>query len=80
MMCGTPVIAFNRGSMQELIINRKTGFIVQNVPEAVLAINQLKMISREACREHALDKFSSEAMAGHYVQLYEKLARQTGGL
>lgn len=80
MTCGTPVIAFNRGSMQELIINGKTGFIVQNVGEAVLAMDHIKMINREACREHAMDKFSSQVMARHYMQLYEKVACQPGGL
>jgi glycosyltransferase involved in cell wall biosynthesis len=80
MMCGTPVIAFNRGSMQELIINRKTGFLVQNIAEAVVAAGKIKKISRQACREHAMAKFSSGIMAGHYIQLYEKIARQSGGL
>ena len=80
MMCGTPVIAFNRGSMPELIKDRQTGFIVQNIREAVVALNNIKKISRQACREHALDKFSSQVMARHYMQLYEKLAHQPRGL
>jgi glycosyltransferase involved in cell wall biosynthesis len=79
MMCGTPVIAFNRGSMQELIINRKTGFLVQNTAEAVAATRNIKKISRQACREHAMDKFSSQVMARHYMQLYEKVSRPSGG-
>lgn len=80
MMCGTPVIAFNRGSMQELIINRETGFLVQDTAEAVKAAHNIKKISRQACREHAMAKFSSQAMARHYMQLYEKVARKSGGL
>ena len=80
MMCGTPVIAFNRGSMQELIIDRKTGFLVQNTTEAVAATRNIKKISRQACREHAMNKFTSQVMARHYMQLYEKVSRQTGGL
>jgi glycosyltransferase involved in cell wall biosynthesis len=80
MICGTPVIAFNRGSMEELIINGKTGFLVQNTAEAVNAIGKIKMISRLACREHAMAKFSSQVMALHYMQLYEKVARVPGGL
>jgi glycosyltransferase involved in cell wall biosynthesis len=80
MMCGTPVIAFNRGSMQELIKDRKTGFVVQNIKEAVVALDNITMISRQACREHALDKFSSQVMARHYMQLYKKLALQPTGL
>jgi glycosyltransferase involved in cell wall biosynthesis len=80
MMCGTPVIAFNRGSMPELIKDRRTGFIVQNIKEAVAALNNIKSISRQACRDHALDKFSSQVMAIRYMQLYEKVVRQRCGL
>jgi glycosyltransferase involved in cell wall biosynthesis len=80
MMCGTPVIAFNRGSMPELIKDRRTGFIVQNINEAAVALDNIKIISRQACREHALEKFSSQVMARHYMQLYHKVARQPSGL
>lgn len=80
MMCGTPVIAFNRGSMNELIKNRETGYLVQNTTEAVLATRHIKLISREACRAHAINKFSSSVMAAHYIQLYKKVARNLGGL
>jgi glycosyltransferase involved in cell wall biosynthesis len=80
MMCGTPVIAFNRGSMNELIINRETGYLVQNIAEAVLAARHIKLISREACRKHAKNKFSSSTMAAHYIQLYNKVARKQNGL
>jgi glycosyltransferase involved in cell wall biosynthesis len=80
MMCGTPVIAFNRGSMNELIKNRETGYLVQNIAEAVLATRHIKLISREACRAHAINKFSSHVMASHYMQLYKKVARKQGGL
>lgn len=80
MMCGTPVIAFDRGSMKELIIHRKTGFLVHTIEEAVTAAGKINKISRQQCREHALDKFTSEVMARHYIQLYKKIARASGGL
>jgi glycosyltransferase involved in cell wall biosynthesis len=80
MMCGTPVIAFNRGSMKELIKNRETGFLVQNTAEALTALQKIKTISREACRAHATDKFSSRTMAAHYMHLYKKVTRKRGGL
>ena len=80
MMCGTPVIAFNRGSMNELIKHGKTGFLVQNIAEAVSASRNIKNISREECRKHALSKFSSRVMAKHYMQLYENIARKQSGL
>jgi glycosyltransferase involved in cell wall biosynthesis len=80
MMCGTPVIAFERGSMKELIITGKTGFLVHNTAEAVLAVGKIKSISRHACRVHAITNFSSGVMARHYIQLYEKTTRRSGGL
>jgi glycosyltransferase involved in cell wall biosynthesis len=80
MMCGTPVIAFNRGSMKELIIDRKTGFLVHTIEEAIAATRKINKISRQQCRDHAMDKFTSEVMARHYIQLYNKIARASNGL
>jgi glycosyltransferase involved in cell wall biosynthesis len=73
MMCGTPVIAFNRGSMKELIIDNKTGFIVNDIDEAVAAVSVIKNIDRNACRNHALSNFSGMAMAEHYIRLYKQV-------
>lgn len=73
MMCGTPVIAFERGAMKELIVDRKTGYLVHNIAEAVVAVNSIKYISRQHCREHALLHFSSQAMAHHYIELYKRI-------
>jgi glycosyltransferase involved in cell wall biosynthesis len=47
MACGTPVIAFNRGSMPELIENGKNGFLVSNVDEAVDAVARIQKIDRD---------------------------------
>lgn len=73
MMCGTPVIAFNRGSMKEIIVDKETGFLVRNTAEAVDAVHNLGHISRMACRTHALTHFSGHAMARHYIELYKKI-------
>jgi glycosyltransferase involved in cell wall biosynthesis len=73
MMCGTPVIAFERGSMKELIVEGATGFLVRNTAEAVDAVTDLKSIRREECRRHALEHFSSQIMAAHYLRLYKKI-------
>ncbi|NML23987.1 glycosyltransferase family 4 protein [Pseudoflavitalea sp. G-6-1-2] len=80
MMCGTPVIAFERGSMNELILHKRTGFLVHTIGEAVAAVGKLNNISREACRAHALHKFSSEVMAKHYLKLYERSTRRSGSI
>ncbi|MBO9564003.1 MAG: glycosyltransferase family 4 protein [Niastella sp.] len=80
MMCGSPVIAFNRGAMPELIMDGETGFLVNNIPEAVAAINKLHRIDRHSCRTHALSCFSSDVMAARYLALYEKVGCKRCGL
>lgn len=73
MLCGTPVIAFNKGSMPELINDQETGFLVNTVDEAVEAVSQLSKISREACRGWATSQFSSEKMVDDYYTLYQQI-------
>jgi glycosyltransferase involved in cell wall biosynthesis len=73
MLCGTPVIAFNKGSMPELIQHEKTGFLVNTVDEAVDAIGQLGSINRAYCREWANSQFSKEKMAADYFELYKRI-------
>ena len=73
MLCGTPVIAFNKGSMPELIQHEKTGFLVNTVDEAVDAIGQLGSINRKDCFEWANSQFSKEKMAADYLGLYKRI-------
>ena len=75
MFCGTPVIAFNRGSMPEIILDRKTGFLVHNIDEALEAIQHLELINRKDCREWAKSKFSREKMIENYLEVYQKILR-----
>lgn len=73
MLCGTPVIAFNKGSMPELIEHEKTGFLVDGVDKAVEAVSKIGDINRPDCREWAIAKFSSEKMVDDYLQLYQQI-------
>ena len=73
MMCGTPVIAFNRGSMPELIRDGKTGFLVNTVDEAVAALEKLETIQRNECRAWSLSRFSIEKMIDGYETVYSKI-------
>jgi glycosyltransferase involved in cell wall biosynthesis len=73
MLCGTPVIAFNRGSMPELINDRETGFLVNTVDEAVDAVNNLSAIKRRDCYDWANAQFSCDKMAGDYFKLYQQI-------
>lgn len=73
MLCGTPVIAFNKGSMPELIADAKTGFLVNTVEEAVEAVDNLKQIDRQTCRDWAMEKFSQKKMVEDYIALYHQI-------
>jgi glycosyltransferase involved in cell wall biosynthesis len=73
MCCGTPVIAFNRGAMPELILHEKTGFLVNSKEEAVEAVNKISKINRHDCRERALSLFSAERMTEDYIKVYNKI-------
>ena len=73
MLCGTPVIAFNRGSMPELIRDEETGFLVNIVDEAVEAVNNIKNISRKDCRDWATAQFSCDKMVDDYLKLYHQI-------
>jgi glycosyltransferase involved in cell wall biosynthesis len=73
MLCGTPVIAFNKGSMPELIQHEKTGFLVNTVDEAVEAVSAIGNLKRMDCREWAAANFSSEKMVDDNLGLYERI-------
>lgn len=70
MMCGTPVIAFNRGAMPELIRNGETGFLVKTVNEASESVQDIKQILRTKCQEWAINQFSQEKMVKEYLKAY----------
>lgn len=72
-LCGTPVIAFNRGSMPELILHGKTGFLVTQTEEAIESLHYLNTINRKDCREWAAGKFSKEKMVEDYINLYHQI-------
>ncbi|GEP97277.1 glycosyltransferase family 4 protein [Chitinophaga cymbidii] len=73
MMCGTPVIAYRRGSMPELVKDGETGFLASSLKDAVERVDQLKDINRKTCREWALSQFSMQKMVSDYVKVYEKV-------
>jgi glycosyltransferase involved in cell wall biosynthesis len=76
MLCGTPVIAFNRGSMPELIKDQETGFLVKTVDEAAEAVLNLNAINRQNCHDWAKANFSSEKMVNDYYRLYQQILNQ----
>ncbi|SFK58577.1 glycosyltransferase family 4 protein [Proteiniphilum acetatigenes] len=73
MMCGTPVIAFNRGSMPELIQDGKTGFLTAGVDESAEAVKHVSVIDRRYCRFWAENRFSDKEMVRNYIDIYENV-------
>jgi glycosyltransferase involved in cell wall biosynthesis len=74
MACGTPVIAFNRGSVPEVIDDGLTGFIVEDINGAIGAVDRLGHLSREKIRRHFEQHFTARRMAQDYLSVYRKLA------
>jgi glycosyltransferase involved in cell wall biosynthesis len=76
LACGTPVIAFRRGSVPEVLEDGVTGFIVDDAKGAVDALQCLGKIKRQACRKHFERHFSDERMAAQYLTIYERLIQK----
>jgi glycosyltransferase involved in cell wall biosynthesis len=73
MACGTPVIAYRRGSVSEVMRDGVSGYIVDNSDEAVAAVNKVEAIDRAQCRQYFEQHFSDQAMAKAYLQVYQQL-------
>ena len=73
MACGTPVIATRRGSMPELIEDRVTGYLVNNITEALAAIERVSDLDRDTVRTKTIDRFNVERMADEYLALYREV-------
>ncbi len=77
MACGTPVVAFNRGSMPELIADSETGFLVDDLEQARYALSRLKTIDRRNCRRHVEQNFSVDLMVERYIEAYKKVLNRS---
>ena len=75
LACGTPVIAFPRGSVREIIEDGVTGFLCETVEEAIAAVRRIDSIDRRVCRETFERRFSAARMARDYLAVYEALVR-----
>jgi glycosyltransferase involved in cell wall biosynthesis len=73
MACGTPVIAFKRGSVPEIIVDHKTGFVVTGIDEMIGALQHLDDIKRRDCHEHAVKHFSTAKMIDAYETAFERI-------
>jgi glycosyltransferase involved in cell wall biosynthesis len=81
MACGTPVVAFENGSVPEVLKDGLTGFIVHDEQEAVAAVRRAVAVDRDRIRAEFELKFTARRMAQNYVSVYQRLVkahRRTG--
>ncbi|HVP29480.1 MAG TPA: glycosyltransferase family 4 protein [Myxococcota bacterium] len=76
LACGTPVIAWRHGSVDEVLIDGKTGFLCDRTAEAVEAVFRLDRIDRVACRQDFEERFVAERMARQYIEIFEAALRE----
>jgi glycosyltransferase involved in cell wall biosynthesis len=75
MACGTPVVAYRKGSMPEVVDEGVTGRVVDRVDEAVAAVETIGAIDRLACAARARQRFSADRMVDDYLHIYRELGR-----
>lgn len=75
MACGTPVIAFNRGAVPEVVEDGVTGFIVEDEIGAIAAVNRLGRVPRAGVRRRFEERFTSHRMASEYLDAYQSVIR-----
>lgn len=73
MACGTPVAAFRKGSVPEIVIHGKTGFVVDSIADMIEAVKAIRLIDRRECRKHVKNHFSIASMARKYSELYQRI-------
>ena len=76
MACGTPVVAFPRGSMPEIVQPGVNGYLVEDVEEAVEAIGMLDLLDRGQVRGSVVDKFDVARMVDDYLRLYRRILQR----
>jgi glycosyltransferase involved in cell wall biosynthesis len=77
MACGTPVVAYRRGSVPEIMEEGVTGFMVDTLDDGVKATERVATIDRRRCREVFERRFTVERMAREYVEAYQQVAEPT---
>jgi glycosyltransferase involved in cell wall biosynthesis len=73
MACGTPVVAYRKGSMPEVVDDGVTGRLVSDVDEAVAAVRGIGQLDRTACARRARERFSADRMVEDYLTIYRKI-------
>jgi glycosyltransferase involved in cell wall biosynthesis len=80
LACGTPVLAYRRGSIPELIEHGVTGFISEHVGEMASQVEALRTLDRRRCRQVFDERFTSERMSNDYLKIYQRLIQEAAAL
>lgn len=75
MACGTPILAFDRGSVSEIIEDGKTGIVVQTKDDAIKNVTRLLSLDRRVVRQEFERRFTARRMALNHVRIYEELSK-----
>jgi glycosyltransferase involved in cell wall biosynthesis len=80
LACGTPILAYRRGSVPEIINNGHTGFICESVDEMVKSVPEISTLERCHCRQIFEQRFTVERMVQNYLSVYEHLVNHVDEL
>ena len=73
MACGTPILAFKKGAVPEIVVNGKTGFVVDSLDGMIRAVGHINSIDPRECQRHVQNRFSVTCMARKYSELYQEI-------
>ena len=73
MACGTPILAFKEGAVPEIVVNGKTGFVVDSMSDMIAAADRINRIDPGECRKHVENHFSVTRMVHKYSDLYQRI-------
>ncbi len=73
MSCGTPVVAFNHGAIPEVVVNDKTGYVIEDDSQMFEAVKKIELIKRSDCRKHVEENFTVEKMVDDYEKALYKI-------
>lgn len=79
LACGTPVIAWRHGCVPEIVDHGSTGFVVEDMEQAVAAAMNIGQIARSSCREAFERRFAASVMANDYLEVYQQLVDASQG-
>jgi glycosyltransferase involved in cell wall biosynthesis len=74
MAAGTPVLAYSRGSMPELVKDGESGYLISTEEEMIQAMHRIESLDRRRCRQWVQENFSVEQMVDGYERLYRRIA------